>query len=128
MLVDDDEAMLFAFKKLCASGDFEVETASSLQAAVQLLEAQRYDVLIADLNLAGASGAEGLEIIRIAKKHNPSIRAYLWSAYDTEDIQKNAAARNIDGFIDKPVKYETILSLINDNTVSNSSTSSRETT
>jgi DNA-binding NtrC family response regulator len=114
LLVDDDNAVLFAFRKLCAASGVSAETAESLKSALWLLSHGRYDVLIADLSLTGSSGQEGFRIVREAKRFNPLIRAYIWTAYDEHIARDKAAETDIIDILIKPVKFEMILSIIND--------------
>ncbi len=113
LLVDDDFAMLFAFQKLCTASDISADTADSLASALELLACERYDILISDLSLTGASGQEGLQIVYAAKRYNPSIRTFIWTAYDEKTARDKALGIGIEGFLTKPVKFEILLSLIN---------------
>jgi CheY-like chemotaxis protein len=114
LLVDDDDAMLFAFRKLCTASGVSAETADSSESALSLLSREHYDILISDLNLTRAGGHQGFEIVRAAKRYNPLIRAYIWTAYDGKLLRDKAAETGIEGFLTKPVKFDTLLSLIND--------------
>ena len=113
-MVDDDDAMLFAFRKLCAVSGVSAECADSLESALWHLSHECFDILISDLSLTGASGQEGLEIVRTAKSKNPLVHAYIWTAYDEKTVHEKAVETGIEGFLAKPVKLETLLALIND--------------
>lgn len=115
LLVDDNEALLFAFKKLSLSYDFSVETANSLEKAVSLLSGEHYDVLISDLNLTGLARHEGYEIVKTAKQFNQNIRAYIWTAYDGKMEREEAARIGVKEVLAKPVTFNTLLSVIDDN-------------
>jgi CheY-like chemotaxis protein len=123
LLVDDDDAMLFAFRKLCTASGVSAETADSLASALELLSREHFDILISDLNLSGASGQEGFKIVREARHYNPLIRAYIWTAYDGKIARDKAAETGIEGFLTKPVKFESLLSIINDIPTARASTS-----
>lgn len=114
LVVDDNDAIAFAFEKLCAASGVRAETADSLESALLLLSHGHYDVLISDLNLNGDSGLEGLEIVRAAKAYNPSIRTYIWTAYDEPLARDKAEKTGIEGYLIKPVKFETLLSIMED--------------
>lgn len=115
LLVDDDFAMLFAFRKLCMASDITAEIADSLESALRMLSCEHFDILISDLSLTGACGQEGLEIVDAAKRHNPHIRAFIWTAYDEEIVHNKALATGIEGLLIKPVKFDKLLSVINSN-------------
>jgi CheY-like chemotaxis protein len=113
LLVDDDDAMLFAFRKLCESSKVSAETADSLESALWRVSHERYDILISDLNLSGASGQQGYEIVRAAKHYNPSIRAYIWTAYDEKMLHDKVVESGVEAYLIKPIKFDDILAIIN---------------
>jgi CheY-like chemotaxis protein len=113
LLVDDDFAMLFAFKKLCMAFDITVETADTLESALQMLSHDQFDILISDLSLTGSFGQEGLEIVDAAKRCNPHIRTFIWTAFDEQIAHDKALATGIEGLLIKPVKFDELLSVIN---------------
>jgi DNA-binding NarL/FixJ family response regulator len=90
------------------------KTANSLDSALLLLSQEHFDIAISDLNLTGACGQEGLEIVHFAKKINPGIRAFIWTAYDEQGLRDTIINTEVDGYLAKPVKFETLLSIIND--------------
>jgi len=116
LLVDDNDALLFAFKKLSQAYDFSVETADTFELAVNLLSKERYDVLITDLNLTGLARQEGYEIAKTARRFNPDIRTYIWTAYDGEKEREEAARIGVKKVLSKPVTFRTLLSIIDENT------------
>ena len=115
LLVDDNNALLFAFKKLSLSYDFAIETANSTEVAMQLLLEQQFDVLICDLNMTGIATFEGYQIVKKAKSLYPGIRAFIWTAYDGEIERKEAIRIGVEGFLTKPVTFDTLLSVIDIN-------------
>ena len=68
LIVDDEKAILLAFKKLLTSPNIMVDTAETIAEAENLLKKNIYDAVIADLRLTGANGEEGLEIIKYVKE------------------------------------------------------------
>jgi CheY-like chemotaxis protein len=116
LLVDDNDALLFAFKKLSREYDFSVETANSLEMALKLLSSEHYDVLISDLNLTGLVRHEGYEIVKTAKQFNQNIRAYIWTAYDGKIEREEAEKIGVIKVLAKPVTFNTLLSVIDENT------------
>ncbi len=117
LLVDDNDALLFGFKKLSLSYDISVETANSLESALRFLSSEHFDVVISDLNMTGVATHEGWEIIRTAKHFNRLIRAFIWTAYDEKSLREQAAEIGVEGFLAKPVTFETLLSTIDSDAV-----------
>jgi CheY-like chemotaxis protein len=113
LLVDDNEALLFAFKRLSISYDISVETANSLESALQLIANEHFDVVIADLNMTGVATHEGYEIIKAAKRNNRNLRAFIWTAYDEGQLLREQAAEvGVEGLLTKPITFTTLLSVI----------------
>jgi two-component system, NtrC family, response regulator HydG len=113
LLVDDNEALLFAFKRLSLSYDISVEIASSLELALYVLSRGHFDVVIADLNMTGVATHEGYEIIKAAKRNNQNLRAFIWTAYDEGKMLREQAAKvGVEGVLTKPITFNTLLSVI----------------
>jgi len=56
LIVDDEESIRESLKDFLEDFDFQVAAAASAEAALQLLQEQPIDILIADLRLPGISG------------------------------------------------------------------------
>jgi CheY-like chemotaxis protein len=121
LLVDDNDALLFAFKKLSQFHDFTVETANSLEMALRMVASNRYDVLLTDLNLTGFATHDGYEIVKAAKIVNHDIRAYIWTAYDGDIEREESSKLGVKRFLAKPVSFDALLSIINEDAASNGS-------
>lgn len=115
LLVDDNEALLFAFKRISALQNFAVETACSPEEAMRLVSSRLYDILITDLNMTGVNTHEGYDIVKAAKRFNPNIRAFIWTAYDGTLVRAEASLIGVEGFLAKPVTFEALLSKIDIN-------------
>ena len=81
---------------------YDVDTALELNAAKDLLLANPYDLVIADLRLTGTGGAEGLENVSTVHDCSDTTRIILLSAYGTPEIERDSYARGADAFLHKP--------------------------
>jgi DNA-binding response OmpR family regulator len=79
---------------------FEAETASGADAALALLEAQRFDVAIFDLMLPGMNG---IQLARLVRERHPSTCVVLTSAYHLSERQLLRADCGAAGFVPKPL-------------------------
>jgi len=66
--------MLFAFRSSARHPVLKPIPPTRLKSALELISREKYDVVISDLNLTGAHGQQGFEIVRAAKRNNPLIR------------------------------------------------------
>src|SRR5205807_5444381 len=65
LLVDDEPAVLRAFKRALERADHQVATALDGQSALELVRSGgRFDVIVSDLNMPRLSGTEFLRAIR----------------------------------------------------------------
>ena len=88
LFVDDDPANLVVCEAACGD-DFEVVTASSAEAALELMRTEEVGVIVADQRMPGTTGVELLERVRV---EYPDTVRVLITAYS--DIQAAIAAIN----------------------------------
>src|SRR5262249_53079739 len=69
LVVDDEPAITVAIRRLLARGGHTVDTAGSLDEALDRLGRDAYHVVVTDLNLAGRSG---LDVLRAARERSPA--------------------------------------------------------
>lgn len=108
LLIDDEPAILAAFKKLLQSPGVTVDTAENIECARELLEEWFYDGVVADLRLSGISGEEGLAIIRLIKERHPETQVILMTAYGSRDIMRRAYGLGAAVYIEKPFSISII--------------------
>lgn len=88
LFVDDDEANLVVCEAACGD-DFDVLTATSADAALELMKREEVGVIVADQRMPGTTGVELLERVRV---DYPDTVRVLITAYS--DIQAAIAAIN----------------------------------
>lgn len=110
LIVDDEEAPLFAMAHYFTQLGFQVDCAREVEEAEALLAHTCYDAVIADLRLSELHGSEGLEIVRFTRARCRSTRAILLTAYGSPTVKRAAQRAGVDHFFQKP----TPLSLIAD--------------
>lgn len=106
LIVDDEVAVLIAFKKIFRGHPVEIDTADTIEQAISMIDAKRYEAVIADLRLSGILGQEGLRILQHAKEKNVGTRLIMITGYGSPDIMKRAYALGADFYCEKPVSME----------------------
>jgi DNA-binding NtrC family response regulator len=106
LIVDDEKAILLAFKKLLTSPNIMVDTAETIAEAENLLKKNIYDAVIADLRLTGANGEEGLEIIKYVKEFHSQTNVILVTGYGSSAVMEKAQALGAAFYFEKPVSSE----------------------
>jgi DNA-binding NtrC family response regulator len=106
LIVDDDADMVRLLTKSVSSrlGDrFEVVGLTDSAAAMQYCDVNRCHVLISDLEMPGA---DGLEMLRCAKRHNPWSQVIVVTAHSTLDRMSKAIEHGASDYLLKPIDHK----------------------
>jgi DNA-binding response OmpR family regulator len=112
LLVDDEEALIFGFAKYLKSDDMDIDTAQTLKEARNLIQTNKYNIIVADLRLGNSIMMEGLEIIRFTKEKLPSCLLIVLTAYGEKDTKEKVHALGADFYFEKPVSPKNIKEVI----------------
>jgi DNA-binding NtrC family response regulator len=106
LVVDDEDAILLAFKRLLQHYGLDVDTCDNLSSAVDHINRWKYDAVIADLRLSGTLAQEGFEIIALVKKKSQLTKVALITAYGTVGLKEKAHDAGADFYFEKPVSVK----------------------
>jgi two-component system response regulator AtoC len=106
LVVDDEESILLAFKKLLQRPFVQVDTCESMEEAIYNIDHFSYDAVIADLRLSGSLGQEGFQIVSYLKKKTPNAKAALITAFGLNCTEALALASGADFYFEKLVSSE----------------------
>jgi len=112
LLVEDEDAILFAFKKVLSAPTLIVDTAQSLEEAVVQLHHNEYRAVIADLRLSNATAIEGFEVIKQAKKKQGHCTIIVLTAYGKSDTREHVFTLGADYYLEKPVSPHKIKDIL----------------
>jgi DNA-binding response OmpR family regulator len=102
LIVDDEPSILFTLSRYFQAKGYEVDCAKDVQEVESLLARGHYDVLIADVSLAGGHGREGLEVVRSVRDQGHKTGILMLTAYGNAEIELEARRRGADAFLYKP--------------------------
>jgi len=110
LVVDDD---LIVGRSLCRAlqalrPDFRVELAMSGEAALSMLSASRFDVVITDLEMGRVSGAD---LLRILARDYPAVRRVVHSSH-VEPSQMDDLRRLAHAVLDKGARPGDVLAAV----------------
>ena len=108
LVVDDEPAILFAYRRLMTREGIEVDVCENLDSAMRLITTSSYVAVIADLRLSGTDSMDGLELIRRLRNVQPEAKVILATGYGNREIEETADALGAIYF-EKPVVPTTIL-------------------
>jgi two-component system, NtrC family, response regulator AtoC len=100
LIADDDEVSCQLFAETLESEGFQVEQATSGDAAVSRLCEQYHDLLIIDVRMPGTSG---LEVTRIVHEKYPSLPIIVMTAFGSIETAVDAIHEGAFDFISKPM-------------------------
>ena len=105
LLVDDDEfirdSLSIAFKNKGCS----MQTVETAEEGLDILDQEKFDVIISDFRLPGI---DGLEFLRLAKICQAGSLRMLITAYRDEGIVSKVTAMGIHRYIEKPFSVESL--------------------
>lgn len=113
LIVDDEEAILLAFKRLLQRPNVFVDTCDNLEDAKTLIDSYLYCVVIADLRLSGTLSQEGFEVIAHVRTKSLETKVALITAYGSHGIEERARAIGADYYFEKPVSVQSLYEVLN---------------
>jgi DNA-binding NtrC family response regulator len=111
LLVDDDQNFLIALPAVftrspCA---ITVDTASSAEQALRLVQASQYDTIVSDFSMPGLNGIEFLKECKVLR---PDIPIILLTGYGTLELEDKAFQEGAYAVVLKPVDVDVLLSVV----------------
>ena len=109
LLVDDEPGSRESLSLLLGHEGYLVDTASDGEKAIRLFSKNKYDVIITDLFLPGASG---IDILKHVKEHPLPCSVILITGNATAETAVEAMKEGAFDYIIKPVKFEKLKVLV----------------
>lgn len=103
LIVDDEEAILFAFSKVLRGPNVQTQTAQTLDEALYLLQKNAYQAVIADLRLSGTSNNDGYQVIQSARAIQKDCKIIVMTAYGDDKTKEKVSSFGVDCFLEKPI-------------------------
>jgi DNA-binding NtrC family response regulator len=101
LVVDDEAVVLTVLREALRRGGYRVTTAASGEEAIDLMRQRRFDLVLTDKNLPGASG---LEVLRVARGLDPPPAVVLITGYSSYDSAVEALDIGAQDYIEKPIR------------------------
>jgi YesN/AraC family two-component response regulator len=113
LLVDDEPDILEILGEFLLEEGYIVSRVTSANDALLLLEKDRFDLVLSDINMPGM---KGYELLHIINEKYPSTKTALITAYDVHDYIKIAKEYDIGSIITKttPFNFEELRTLLKD--------------
>ncbi|MGN7471139.1 sigma-54-dependent transcriptional regulator [Brevibacillus sp. SAFN-007a] len=109
ILIIDDERAICSSLSFALEDEYRVFTASGPEESLQLLEEERIDGILLDLNLRGASG---MELLRQIKEKKPDVVVIMMTAYGSIESSVEAIKAGAYHYLTKPLNLEEVKLLL----------------
>lgn len=109
LAIDDQTVILDLITAMCQSLDYEVVTAQSGAAGLELAEQQDFDIILADLAMPGASG---LDVARRLKEIAPGVPVILVTGWEVTIQPEQLRAVGIIDVLHKPFRIEQLTEIV----------------
>lgn len=111
LVVDDEIDICRNLADILGDLDYEVDTACSGKAALELAHNKRFDVALLDLKMPGM---DGVTLYRRLRKVCPSTVAVIVTAYASDPTTHEALSAGAAQVLSKPVDLSMLLSIVRD--------------
>lgn len=111
LLIDDDRLLLRALPAVFQNGlrAITIDTASSAEQALRLIQSAEYDVIVSDFSMPGLNGMDFLKECKTVRSDIPII---LLTGYGTHELEDEALQEGAYALIQKPVDADIFLSVV----------------
>ncbi len=104
--VDDEVELLQPYLLFLRQHGYMVETTTSGEDAIELVQQRPYDLIFLDEMMMGITGLETLEVLKELAPHIPVVMV---TKNEAETLMEEAIGRKIDDYLTKPVNPAQIL-------------------
>ena len=112
LIVDDEPAILFAYRKLIEKEGLGVDISTCLETALSYIGSCRYLAVIADMRLTGSDNEDGLEFLRVLRLACPATRTIIATGNGSVEMEAAARALGVTYYFEKPVQPAVIMSAL----------------
>jgi DNA-binding NtrC family response regulator len=106
LIVDDEPTILNLLNKILVGQGYDATPASNGEKALQLLQTERFDLMISDINMTPING---MELLRKAGADWPDMGVIMLTAYGTVSTAVEAMKEGAFDYITKPFKLDELV-------------------
>lgn len=109
LVVDDEKLTLRLVKKILGKEGYNVVTAKNGEDALEILEDEKFDLLLTDIRMPGI---DGMKLLNLFKRKDPDAAAVIFSGHGTIDMAVEAMGVGGNGFIIKPFTPDELIATV----------------
>jgi len=111
LVIEDDEEMRALLRDVIEEEGFQTASVNNGSEAFRKLAKESFDLIITDVRMPGLTG---LEILPGIKKLQPDAPIIVITAFGSEEIQQKALGRGANAYLEKPIHFDKLRTLIHD--------------
>jgi DNA-binding NtrC family response regulator len=111
LFVDDEATIRLTLPPILQQHGFDVQAASNVPEALDMIENHRFDILLSDLNI-GEPG-DGFKVVRAMRKAQPKCVTILLTGYPAFDTAVEAIHHEVDDYVVKPADIDYLVRIMN---------------
>lgn len=109
LFVDDEIDIRKSANDLLRLSGFEVETAGKGDDGLEMLRADRFDVIVSDIRMPGTGG---MELLEGARAHDPDLPVVLLTGHGDIALAVEAMHRGAHDFLEKPYDADHLIAVL----------------
>lgn len=110
LFVDDEPGIRMTLSAVLEQQGFQVTSAATVPEALALITAEKYDILIADLNI-GQPG-DGFTVVSAMRRTQPEAVTIILTGYPAFESALRAIREQVDDFITKPADLRELVNTL----------------
>ena len=100
LIIDDDDAHRESMVMMLEDEGYEIESAESGEAAIELIDKRFYDLVVTDYKM---HGIDGMELLKLINDRNPLLKVIMVTGFGTFEHAVKAVHLGAIDYIPKPV-------------------------
>jgi YesN/AraC family two-component response regulator len=110
LFVDDEPTIRLTLPKILEMHEFEVKAAANVQDALKLIQEEKFDVLLSDLNIGAPS--DGFTVVSAMRRVQPDAVTIIITGYPAFESALQAIREQVDDYISKPANVDDLVNTI----------------
>jgi ActR/RegA family two-component response regulator len=111
LFLDDEESIRATLPLMLEAYGFAVTSAATVPDALRLISHEKFDVLIADLNVGNAG--DGFTVVSAMRRTQPQAVNFILTGYPAFETALEAIRQQVDDYLTKPTEIESLVDAIN---------------
>ena len=111
LVIEDDEEMRALLRDMIEEEGYKAASVNNGSEAFRKLAKESFNLIITDVRMPGLTG---LDILPGIKKLQPDAPIIVITAFGSEEVQRKALERGADAYLEKPIHFDKLRTLIHD--------------